>query len=94
MTLLRVIALYSHFQIRILKLRDGVAHGQGYIDNIWWGWGLGTSLVESEGCAGCAVPAASLFGDEVPRAPRNPTGPQGPLGQSLWVRGTPFNEGN
>lgn len=93
-TSLRVTELYSHFQTRILKLSDMVAHDQGHIHNTWCRWSLGACLLESKDCAGCVVPAASLFGDEASRALRNPIGPQGPLGQSLWVRGTPFNEGN
>lgn len=86
--------LYSHFQIRILKLSDMVAHDQGHIHTTWWRWSLGTSKLESKDCAGYIVPAASPFENEASRALRNPIGPQGPLGQSLWVRGTPFNEGN
>lgn len=93
-TSLRVTELYSHFQIRILKLSDMVTHDQGHIYNTWGRWNLGTCILVSKGCVGCVVSAASLFGDEASRALRNPIGPQGPLGQSLWVRGTPFNEGN
>lgn len=90
---LRVTEPCSHFKIRILKQRE-VAHDQGHIDNTWRRWSLGSSLLESKDCAGCVVPAVSLFGQEAPRVLRNPIGPQGLLVQSLWVRGTPFNEGN
>lgn len=55
---------------------------------------LRSKPVGVQDCAGYVVPAVSLFGDEAPRVLRNPIGTQGTLGQSLWVRGTPFNEGN